>query len=298
VPELLDDPSNQQEIQQILDQVYPVLNDPSSNYYLPTFIRNNKYDPYDVSSPWTWNLNDPTTLSTAGTVCNDIANNDNTWPCTVATNAYILDPSIMPVLKLTNVVLSGFSNAVSERPVCQSDGVTIIQKVDFSTLGAPQPPQVTVTGSFELDLNCCCSTDHKTCLPSTSSPYVGTGTFLATIPSSSVTITYSITDLAPNVLTITVSSVQLAVPNGSNGLPNIQITVKIVSAGDIPAFNNLANEAFNSQTGLDAVLSNTETFLNTTAALQLFGNIVTQEVDGYLQANHDYPFNNASLSII
>lgn len=298
MPEILDDPSNQQEIQQILDQVYPVLNDPSSSYYLPTFIRSNGYDPYNVTSPWTWNLNDATTLKTAGSACLDIAADDENYPCTVATNAYILDPTVMPVLKLTQVSLQGFSNAHSERPVCQSDGVTIIQTVDFSTLGPPQPAQVTITGNFELDLNCCCSQDKLSCLPSTSSQYKGTGTFLATIPSSSVTITYSITDLAPNVLTIAVSKVVLNVPNGQGGLPNIQVTVHILSAGDVQAFNNLANEAFNSAAGLDTILANTQTFLNTADALQLFGKIVTDEVDGYLRANHDYPFNNPSLSII
>jgi hypothetical protein len=131
------------------------------------------------------------------------------------------------------------------------------------------------------------------------------GTFLATIPNpadqittpTTGTIVFVIDQLSPGVLTIRATSVTFALPVNKQGNPSILITINITSAGDVPEFNTLAEEAFNSAQGINQIMINLNGALNTSSALQQFSTVITNEIDGYLKQNHMYPFNNPTLAI-
>lgn len=309
--ELLDNSSDQQTIQEMLDKLYPILNDPSQKYNLANFIKNNGYDPYNITNQWTWSTADSNAMALASTACGDIAINANTSPCASIKDYYISnpDPAAKPKLILSDIQIKGMSAVQSERPTVAADAVTITQVLDFSTL-SPYTP-LTVSGKFTLDLNCCCSKDQSTCLPSTSQPYQGLGTFTATIPdpkhappagkaSCSLKIIFKITQLSPGVLTLNAESVILMVPEmpHSRGMPNMYVSIEITSAGNQKTFNGLAQELFNSPESLTTILKNANSELGSQTELTQFSRLVTGEVDDYLKGNNLYPFNKPSLSIV
>ncbi len=307
--ELLDDSSDQQTIQEMLDKLYPILNDPSQKYNLSSFIKNNGYDPYNISNQWTWSMSDSNAMQLVSTACGDIADNANTYPCASSNDYYIANPASTPQLILSSIQIQGMSAVQSERPTVASDAVTITQVMDFSTI-SPYTP-LTVTGNFTLNLNCCCSADQSTCLANTAAPYQGLGTFKAIIPnpkypppvgqpSCSMTIVFKITQLSPGVLTLVAQSVVLTVPGMPNNknMPNIDVSISITSAGNQKTFNNLAQELFNSQQSLDTILTNANNELGSQVELAQFSKLVTGEVDDYLKGNNLYPFNNSSLSVV
>jgi hypothetical protein len=308
--EFLDDQSEQDLIQQMLDKIYPILNDKNGGFYLPTFVRNSKYDPYDLPVKWSWNLTDSNSIDTAGIICQDVAINDNTYPCTPATDSYILDPSVTVTLSLTDVVIAGLSNIFTQRPTVAADGVTVTQIVELSTLTPPPyppptTPSVTVGGNFVLTLNCCCSADKKTCVTGTSSQQTGTGTFLATIPNPKDTVktptmaalTFVIEQISPGVLTIKATNVAFTLPVNQDGNQSIFVDINITSTGEQESYNQLAENAFNSASGIQTLLTDVNQQLNTESALGQFSDVITNEIDGYLKQNHMYPFNSPSFAI-
>jgi hypothetical protein len=307
--EFFDTDSEQDLIQQLLDKIYPSLNDPNSSFYLPNLVKSQGYDPYIVPGGWPWTITDSTTLNLANTICLDIAVGDNNWPCSAASIPYKLDPSVALQLTLNGtppdpgLKISGLSNVVSERPTVASDGVTVTQVVQLSTI-SNLAPAMTLTGSFVITLNCCCMQNND-CIQGTSQPQPGYGTFVATVPNpkdkiatpGTATVVFKITEIAPNVLTLEVESVTYALPVNTSGNPSIFVDIKITSAGDEVGFNNLAQEAFNSASGIATILSNLNNVLNEADALTKFQDIVTTEVDSYLKQNNLYPFNNPSLAL-
>ena len=68
------DGSIQQVIQDMLNSVLPTINTPGGQYYLPTWIQTNGYDPYGKTEAMTWSvsLSDPTVIQTAASICAQI----------------------------------------------------------------------------------------------------------------------------------------------------------------------------------------------------------------------------------
>src|SRR5215212_6218581 len=109
----------QEYIQQIMDGLYPKLNDPNSgDYYLPNFILKNKYDPY---GPFGWDLGqltDPGMLEAAAPICPSIDVVDS--PCgDVASYITATMPPNYPTLNIANGLIGGLANAVLTRPIAQ-----------------------------------------------------------------------------------------------------------------------------------------------------------------------------------
>lgn len=287
--------NQQQFIQGILDKVYPYLNDPSNQFYLPKYLQANGLDPYSPPAGSTWdiqNLNDQSVLDQIGPVCTAIQLNADTNPCSGNLN-YNAVPSRGPDVTLSNIVVKGASNAkVASATAVSSDGYTIEIVVDFSTLPNFASP-ITVTGNFSLTLYCCCGPGQTGCQQSgsTGSPEVGSGTFVIEIGGSSATGTVQITDLQEGTLNIAVTKIVYAADP-----KNIKITPTITS---IPknteqSYNNLVTEAFSSPDTLNFVLAQVNVQLNTQNALNQMGGIISKDLDDFLRANHEYPFDQSS----
>ena len=287
--------TQQQFIQDILNKVYPYLNQPTNEFYLPKYLQKNGLDPYSPPPGSTWeihNLNDQSVLDQIGPVCSAIQINADTNPCSGA-QYYNAVPNKGPDITLSNIVVTGVSNAyVESATAVSSDGYTIEIVVNFSTLSNFQS-SITVTGNFSLTLYCCCGTGQTGCLQSGApgSPEVGSGTFVIKISSSSAKGTIQITDLAEGTLDLEAKSVVYTAD-----AKNISITPTITS---IPkdtekSYNNLVQEAFGSPDTLKFVLAQVNVQLNTQSALNLMGSIISKDLDAFLQANHQYPFDKSS----
>jgi hypothetical protein len=175
----------QEYIQQIMDGLYPKLNDPSSgSWYLPNFIKGSKYDPY---GPFGWDLGqltDPGMLQAAAPICPsiDIVNT----PCG-DTDSYITAaiPPNYPTLNIVNAYIGGLANAVLERPIAQPpDGMQVKTRADFGTL-SNFPKAITLTGDWTFVNYCCCSSDGKSCNGPVRAE-TGQGSFVATIPDPAI----------------------------------------------------------------------------------------------------------------
>jgi hypothetical protein len=293
-------------IQQIMDGIYPKLNEPGTPYYLPTFVTANHYDPY---GPFNWNvgqLTDKDLLNAAAAICPsiDIVSGSG---CTEE-QSYITAaiPPNYPTLLITNAYIGGLKNALAERPIAQPpDGRVIIMQVDFGTL-ASFPSAITISGNFTFTNYCCCSNDGKNCVGSPKSE-VGTGNFTATLPGpespgarGNGVITFAITALAPGVLNLAVQSVKFTPPLSSGGGPSMGVVINITSIpkGSNPqSYSNMAMKAFNSDQARQSIINSINLTLNEPGNLATFGDILTKEIDGYLRENHQYPFDGSSFAI-
>jgi hypothetical protein len=285
-------------VQQLLDSTYPIMNTSSSPYYLPTFMKQNGYDPY---GPFEWtlaNLTDPTLLNAAAGICPAIS--IQSTPCQADPFYISATPPPYPSLQLTNSTIVGMSNCAAERPIAGGgDGRQITMQMDFSTL-PNLASAVTLNGLFVFTQYCSCSKDGKT-PDGPGQQEIGRGSYTATIPSSNMVIQFAITNLATNVLTIAVTSVAFNIPNASDGGPNMSISINITS---IPpgvgrdAYNNVAMTAFGNPGSRAQILAQINVAMNLPSILQKVGNVLTQEIDGYLQANHRYPFGDSFSALI
>lgn len=301
------DPTMQQYIQQIMDGLYPKLNDPNSgNWYLPQFIKSDNYDPY---GPFNWNLGqltDPGMLAAAAPICPSI--DIVTSPC--GTGSYITAamPPNYPTLNIPTAMLGGLSNAVLERPIAQPpDGYVITARVDLGTL--PNfAKAVTITGNWTFVNYCCCSTDGNTCSGPPQAE-TGEGTFTATMPDPNVAssnaagyaaIQFTITNLSPGVLTLQVNSINFFPPTYSDGTPSMAVVIQITSipkGANPQSYSDMATKGFNSAQARQSVISSINTTLNLPDNLSVISNLLTNVIDGYLQANHQYPFDGSSAAI-
>ena len=292
---------DQQFIQQLLDNTYPILNDPNSSYYLPTFMKNNGYDPY---GPFNWNLSsltDQKLIDAAATICPTISI-ASTTPCGKDLYYISFPPPPYPSLELNNCQITGMSNCVSERPIAGgSDGRQITIQMDFSTLtGGKYPAQVTISGEFAFTQYCACSADG-TKVDGQAQPEVGRGTFAGTIPSSNLIIHFAITQLATNVLTLGVTSVAFNIPNDTDGGPKISISIDITSipeGANRESYNNVAMEAFQAPGSRTQILQQINVAMNLPSILEKVGSVLTAELDGYLKANNKYPFGSSLGAVI
>jgi hypothetical protein len=300
-------PTMQQYIQQIMDSLYPKLNDPNSaNYYLPNFIKGNGYDPY---GPFAWNLGqltDPAMLEAAAPICPSIDVVDS--PCG-DTDSYITAaaPPNYPTLSIANGLIGGLANAVLERPIANPpDGFTINTRADFGTLSTfPKP--ITLTGDWTFVNYCCCSTDGKSC----SGPpraETGLGNFVATLPdpaagaanSGYVALGFTITNLSPGVLNLQVTSVNFFPPTYQDGTPAMQVKINITSipkGANPQSYSNMAMKAFNSAQARTSIITSINATLNQSGNLAVISKLLTNVIDGYLRDSHQYPFDQSTFAI-
>ena len=293
----------QQYIQATLDSMKQMLNtsSPTNSFYLPTWLTTppHVYDPYgkDHAMIWAFSLSGKDMMAAASTICGDILTGDSSL-CPLFS---IGDPSLTPTLTLGgnspgDMLVSGFSNVSITTLEAVGSGIPmqINAELTFSTLmNAPQYP--VVSGNFALVQHCCCSSDNVTCSSGGSStPYTGTGTFTATVNGScTAAVTAYITNLANNVLEFSVTEIVLSPPL-QNNIPNISTDVKIIDSNipskALPSYDNLAEEAFNSNEAKQMIISQINAVMNLEGQLSAMGAALTKIVDDYLQQNGKYPF--------
>jgi hypothetical protein len=297
---------DQEFIQQMMDSLYPQLNTPGGSYYLPTFVTNNGYDPY---GPFSWDLGqlkDPSVLGGVSTICQGIDISVGGY-CTNTSEAYVSAaiPPNFPTLSLAACYLGGLRNVLAQRPIAQApDGRTIIMPVTFGTI-AGLPLAITINGNFTFTAFCCCSTDGTNC-SGPAQPQVGTGTFSASMPSvvgstnANCVLTFAITQLAQGVLTLVVQGVQFNPLLFADNSPNMTVTVDITSipkGANQQSYSNIAAEAFNNAQARTTIVSQINASMNVPGTLATISDILTKEIDGFLQANHQYPFDQSSFAL-
>jgi hypothetical protein len=286
--------SQQQFIQSILDKVYPFLNQPSNPFYVPKYVTDNHLDPYQPPPGSTWGMKDmqnQSVLDQIQAVCRAIEiHRMSDPPCSNSKYFYNAVPKTGPDVTLSNIVVKGISNAyVQGATATSADGFTIQVVINFSTLpNFPKP--ISVTGDFSFTLYCCCG-PGKNCDPNLpSNPETATGTFIFAINNSSATATFQITDLAEGILNVEVKKIQYSATPA-----NIKVTPTITSIppDELAAYNNLVNEAFSATDTLEYVLDQVNIQLNEPNALSQMSTVLQNELDGYLKANHQYPFDKS-----
>jgi hypothetical protein len=295
-------------VEKMLNDVLPTLNSTSAGkYYVPSFVQNNKYDPYGPFV-WPFTITDQTVKSAANQICPTIGIQTGKQ-CPNPPNLYIGAPDKNPELKLSNCSIIGLSNAkIASWPVSGPDGFTIAVTIDFGKLPAGQqnpPPHKlvqlpSVVGDFSFTQYCCCSNKDQTACVGPPDAQTGTGTFVANIQQSpSVTCVIQITKLEKGVLDLNVEKVTFAVPNSPNdNAPDIDVTITIKS---IPkgakGYSKMAETVFNSADARVNFLKQINDSMDGTSEKSTFTKILTGVTDGYLQDNHLYPFNGATLSL-
>jgi hypothetical protein len=295
--------SLQQLVQEMLDKVKPMLNTPGNAYYLPTWVVQNQYDPYGKTQAMQWSvtLSDPSIIQTAASICPTLDITDS--PCG-DTSSFIGAPNNNPTLVLGTgqpggLLVSGCSNAYMPSMLADAaDPYNIVAVVQLSTL--PNfAKNVQITGQFVFTQFCCCSADGKTC-NNAPSPHVGKGTFSAIVNGSpSITVNFRIVDLRPGVLTIGVQTVTFAVPT-KGGAYDISVTVDIQSiplGANRQSYNNMAQNAFNSPSGLTNIVQQINAVMNDPSQKAFMGKVLTGVIDGYLRDNHQYPFDGSTLAV-
>lgn len=294
-------------LQQLIDELYQELKDPNSSWYAPNLVLSNHYDPYTgipynpSSKGVNWDfgqMTDPDFVTNAASICPTIAiESGNDCVGYKAAPA----PPHYPTLSLTDVVITGLSNVTVQPPVLGDDGVTLTTTVDFSqpSAGSNYPKVVTLAGNFSLTIFCCCPPASNPRAPCESGATIdtrtGSGTFSATIPASSATLTCTINNVNnPGVIpTLTANKFVMTVPNKpDNSGPNMSITIDITSVppNEQQGWNNQATKVFNNPQALAAILNQLNTQLNQSGDLQTLGDILTQQLDDYLRAHGLYPY--------
>ncbi|MBV8827596.1 MAG: hypothetical protein JO108_00045 [Acidobacteriaceae bacterium] len=299
-------------IQQMIDEVYHEINDPSSAYYGPKFVVANHYDPYTGIPPqpggFGWNfgqMTQPEFVSAASSICPTIGASDSSKCLGYTTSAV---PPNYPKLNLTAVSITGFSNVVLKEPQLQPDGVTLVTTADFSTLppSSGYPAKVVIAGQFALTVYCCCPPANSPTSPCEANapidPQTGQGTFTATIPSCSATVTCTINNLNnPGVIpTLTADSFNFLVPtNSQTHGPNMSIDVKItnVPPDQQSGWNQQAMKVFNDPKALASILNTLIATMNQPGDLAVLANILTTQLDNYLRAHGLYPYPAAAARI-
>jgi hypothetical protein len=298
-------------VQKMLGQVMGMINSPGNSYYFPDWIKKNGYDPYGANKVMKWDitLSDPSILEQASNICMDI-NVDGT-PCPDDQAFYIGVPNSNPRLTLGGdtpggLLVTGCANAFMQSMVCDPNNAYNIQAImKLSTLppSANWTQNVVINGKFTFTQFCCCSTNQSTCV-GPPQPQVGTGTFAATFNGpTTLLISFNITKLSPGVLNIAVSKVVFQPPMkqvSGKSLPNILVTIAIQSIPKMKnqdAYNNMAMGAFNSEQGLNSLVSQINVVMNDPSQLSFMSTALTNVIDGYLRANHLYPFDGSYLAV-
>jgi len=297
----------QQIIQAMLDKVTAMVNTEGNPYYLPTWIKNNHYDPFGQGDTISWSvsIDDPSVVQLASSVCPTL--DEVTTLCAGASSG-IGAPGTVPTLVLGRdspggMIVSGGSNAyVASLTADLGNPYLITGFGSISSLHNQNLPQnLTVSGDFKFTQYCCCSLDGKTCTTAPA-PVVGTGTFNAKVNGSpQIRINFQITELAQDKLTISVTSMVFTPPmNPNTQAPDITVTVDITNipeGANRQSYNNMAQAAFNSRPALDHVNQQINAVMNDPSQLSFIGGLLTQVIDGYLRDNHQYPFGPPGLAL-
>jgi hypothetical protein len=296
-------------IQNMLNNVQIMINSntPGNQYYLPTWLVNNNYDPYGANKAisWTVVLTDPGVIQTAASICPTI--DITSSPCQDPNAQFIGAQNNNPTLQLGDpnvqgsLQVTGASNADMTAMISDPNNpYNITASGAISTL--PNLPQnVILTGQFTFTQYCCCSTDNVTC-QGPPVPEVGTGTFTATmVGTPTFQIYFQITNLAQNVLDIKVVGMTFTPPyQQGTQTPNIQVTVNITSiptGANRQSYNNMAMLAFNSPSALQNIAQQINVILGDPAQLSFFSTVLTGVIDGYLKDNNLYPFGPLQMAV-
>jgi hypothetical protein len=294
-------------VQNMLNQVLSMVNTPGNAYYLPTWVTSNNFDPYgkNIGMKWGVTLTDPGVIEAAAGICPTV---DIVKSVCSGQSSGIGAPNNNPTLVLGSgqpgdMLVTGASNAYLATLSLPDPNLpfNIVGTGSISTLPSPLPQNLVITGDFTFTQWCCCSLDNTTCC-TTPAPVVGTGTFTATVNGPcQVMVNFSITDLAPGVLNIGVTSMTFTPPmQAGTQTPNITVTVDITGipvGANRQSYNNMAEEAFNSPTALQNVNQQINAVMNAQEQLTFMGNLLTNLIDGYLKANNLYPFGPPTLAV-
>lgn len=283
----------------LLGYVSAMMNTPGNQWYLPTWLANNGYDPYaaDKALSWSVELTDQNAVNAAASICPTI--NIPTSPC-AANATFIGTPGTNPSLQLGDgsaggLQITGGSNAYMVGMAPDNSNPYLVKAYcGISELPAPLPQNMAVTGRFLFNQSCCCSVDGSTCsvAPSTQT---GMGTFTATMISSPMfAIDFQITKLAQWVLELQVNGITLTLPyKPGTQEPDMNVAVSITSipqGADPQAYNEMVINAFNSPSTLESIAAQISTALNDPSQLTVFSQVLTQAIDYCLQLNNLYPF--------
>jgi len=295
----------QQIIQDMLNKVVGMVNTPGNAYYLPDWIAKNGYDPYGaaIGMSWSVTLTDPSVIQAAAGVCPTV----DIVKSVCDKGQSIGAPNTNPSLVLGSgqpggMLVSGGRNAyVASLAADMNNPYLITGLGSISSLGSPLPPALVISGDFKFTQYCCCSLDGKTC-SQPAAAVDGNGTFTATVNGTSqIQINFKITNLAPNVLDIAVTGMMFTPPMKlGTQTPNITVKVDITNipkGANRQSYNQMAENAFNSDAALQNVNQQINAVMNDPLQLTFIGNLLTKVIDGYLSDNHQYPFDGSSKSI-
>jgi len=234
--------------------LYKQLIDPKSSYYLPKLIKSSEppYDPFKVAS---FPSPPPESMFEGSqNICFQVG-------LTKTPPLIFGVASAGPLLKLTDVTVTGLSNATLAVPVVTDapTSATITDSAAFGRISGMQP-NIALAGSFTIDQACCLKdAKHQGHPCQTGDPQFttsGNGTFTATIATSSVAgkATVSI-DGATQKPKIVVNSLTYS---AEETVANIVITVVIKSISDPveqKAWSDFATEAFETTESLQALVT-------------------------------------------
>lgn len=278
--------SDQALIQQLLDKLIVQLNTPGTSLYLPTVIKQSGYDPFTPATPWSMpQLPDPGGAVFAKNICTGVFQSQGEFglptPSAPLPSLLVTDNS-----GTTGPTVTGASNMlVTSMTAGGSDGRTITVQTYFTA-------NVVVSGNFVLNQSCCQTTDHKTCSGAPEQE-IGKGPATATLAAQQtpppITVVQRIADLAPNVLTFVVTSVQY------NPDPN-SLSIDAQVQG-LPAFwQQSVDEVLGSLQTKQAILQQINSTILSSDFLTTLGQKLTTQIDAYLKANNMYPFNTSFLA--
>lgn len=259
-------------LQFVVDVFYRKAIDPTSSLFLPTQIQGQTNPTYEPYSAGHW---DPVNLTkgsdSAAAVCGSQGG---------ATQTYIAPPDAIPTIALSDVTIYGISNVLPAPPQVNNDVVSATAAFStYDTSIAPKP--LTVKGNFELTQLCCLSADLETC-DQPPEPFVGTGTFVATINSSSIA-TSVLVGTSGNTLTATVQSLEW---QASADASNIKGTVDITSIppdANRDYWNQYAEEALNSTEARAGFVKNVEEVLSAQSTLDSMSQLLTEALQSILK---------------
>jgi hypothetical protein len=252
-------------IQFVVDLFYKQAIDPSSQQFLPKLIQgqtNPTYEPYYYTEPF--NPVALTDLSAASAVCSTQGG---------ATDNYIVTPDTTPSLSLSNLHITGISNALPDPATVTNDTIAITAALStYPSSVAPAP--LTISGDFSLTQYCCETTDFSTCA-APSGPFVGTGTFAVSIKNSTAKASVLVGVNADDQLVATVQSLHWL---ASHSASNITATVDILSIpedADRDTWNSYTEEALNSEMARQKLVVSVQQMMGESATLASLSALIT-----------------------
>jgi hypothetical protein len=235
-----------------IQTVYQASSDPTSSLFLPVAIleQPQSIDPWSISS---LNMGDLAAIdpSLPGKLCNAI------------TGGSIASPA-SAVMQLTNVQISGLSNAVLSQPTV--NGTSVSCNIVFG--GATLPPglskqtSVQVSASFTINVSCCASSDGSTCSSSPQGQAI-TGTLQTVFQSAGMALVMNVA----SDYTTTANSIAF---NAAGSTSSFTVTPP-----QSVAISVLLNTAFQSGPGLQAMLACINTAFTASSTLAGFGTTLT-----------------------